>query len=298
MPYFFVDDGFSDSKEVLSIPARHRLAAVGLWTLCGAWSAGKLTNGEVPDEILKRFVKRPGVVDALIESTLWERTENGIRFTNWAKWQRTREQVISYRQWEADRKRAQRKRATSGQQVGANWEPTGAQVGSGDRDSWESDDSVDKPETSTDSEISHRDNHRDNENCPGGTPVTPVPVPITTHLSTDVALGRGSGGRASTATGHRLPDGWMPPQPVVAQMRSDHPHVNLKSEHEKFVDYWRAQPGAKGRKVDWPATWRNWIRRAAEQQTTRRNGNHRPTTDERVARLQAMKTPTDTKELE
>ena len=34
------------------------------------------------------------------------------------------------------------------------------------------------------------------------------------------------------------------------------------SEAEKFRDYWIAQPGAKGRKCDWQATWRNWIRRA------------------------------------
>src|SRR5947207_7092212 len=30
----------------------------------------------------------------------------------------------------------------------------------------------------------------------------------------------------------------------------------------------RAQPGARGRKSDWPATWRNWIRRAQEHHTT------------------------------
>jgi len=29
----------------------------------------------------------------------------------------------------------------------------------------------------------------------------------------------------------------------------------------EFKDYWVAQPGAKGRKADWLATWRNWCRR-------------------------------------
>lgn len=29
---------------------------------------------------------------------------------------------------------------------------------------------------------------------------------------------------------------------------------------EKFCDYWRAVPGAKGKKIDWDATWRNWCR--------------------------------------
>jgi hypothetical protein len=37
---------------------------------------------------------------------------------------------------------------------------------------------------------------------------------------------------------------------------------NLSPERtlEKFRDYWRSAPGAKGRKLDWDATWRNWCR--------------------------------------
>jgi hypothetical protein len=30
------------------------------------------------------------------------------------------------------------------------------------------------------------------------------------------------------------------------------------------MDHWRAQPGTRGRKSDWDATWRNWMRRAYE----------------------------------
>ena len=29
---------------------------------------------------------------------------------------------------------------------------------------------------------------------------------------------------------------------------------------EKFKDYWISQPGQKGVKLDWFATWRNWVR--------------------------------------
>jgi hypothetical protein len=32
-----------------------------------------------------------------------------------------------------------------------------------------------------------------------------------------------------------------------------------------FIDYWRAAPGAKGVKADWPATRRNWCRREAQR---------------------------------
>ena len=54
----------------------------------------------------------------------------------------------------------------------------------------------------------------------------------------------------------------MPSQELIAQMRAECPGVALQAEHRKFIDYWIAQPGQKGVKVDWPATWRNWIRKA------------------------------------
>jgi hypothetical protein len=48
-------------------------------------------------------------------------------------------------------------------------------------------------------------------------------------------------------------------------MRTEHPIVDLKAEHAKFVDYWHAKSGKDATKNDWNATWRNWIRRAAER---------------------------------
>jgi hypothetical protein len=100
----------------------------------------------------------------------------------------------------------------------------------------------------------------------------------TGEISSVALVEGGSGGdpkkavatkNGSNARGTRLPDGWMPDPGVVAQMRSDHPQVDLKAEHAKFVDYWGDQPGAKGRKLDWTGTWRNWIRRAAENNPAR-----------------------------
>lgn len=74
-----------------------------------------------------------------------------------------------------------------------------------------------------------------------------------------------------TDRGTRLEDGWMPTQRVIDQMRQECPHVNLEYEHRKFTDYWQSTPGAKGRKTNWDATWRNWIRRASERPG---GGNH------------------------
>lgn len=43
----------------------------------------------------------------------------------------------------------------------------------------------------------------------------------------------------------------------------EHPLVDWDAETKKFVDHFRAKTGKDATKLDWPATWRNWIRRAA-----------------------------------
>lgn len=90
--------------------------------------------------------------------------------------------------------------------------------------------------------------------------------------------------RLDTARGSRLPERWRPDQDTISKMRAERPLIDLRAEHDKFTDYWRAQPGAKGRKVDWTATWRNWIRNARPsptggQQTTTRQQAERARQD-------------------
>ena len=36
-------------------------------------------------------------------------------------------------------------------------------------------------------------------------------------------------------------------------------------EAEKFADHWHSVPGQRGVKLDWRATWRNWVRKAARE---------------------------------
>jgi len=41
---------------------------------------------------------------------------------------------------------------------------------------------------------------------------------------------------------------------------SERPELNPVQTFDKFKDYWIAQAGQKGVKLDWFATWRNWVR--------------------------------------
>ena len=58
--------------------------------------------------------------------------------------------------------------------------------------------------------------------------------------------------------GSRLPDDWNPGEEGW-QFAVDL-GLNPKALFAEFRDYWRAVPGAKGRKLDWQATWRNRCR--------------------------------------
>lgn len=89
--------------------------------------------------------------------------------------------------------------------------------------------------------------------------------------------------KASKARGTRLPDGWVPDDALIAWTKVNAPAAANALEVERFRDYWTAQPGAKGRKTDWAATWRNWARRCQEQaHQPNRGPAPRATTSDRV----------------
>jgi hypothetical protein len=63
--------------------------------------------------------------------------------------------------------------------------------------------------------------------------------------------------------GTRLPEDWMPPLDVVAQMRAECPNVDQALALRKFRDYWSEKVGKDATKLTWKGTYRNWIRNAA-----------------------------------
>jgi hypothetical protein len=57
-------------------------------------------------------------------------------------------------------------------------------------------------------------------------------------------------------------------------MQTECPTVDFRAEHRKFIDYWTDRTGKDATKVSWDGTWRNWIRRAAEQTPNRRDSTN------------------------
>lgn len=73
---------------------------------------------------------------------------------------------------------------------------------------------------------------------------------------------------AGAARGTRLPADWkltrqLADEAARARAAAGLPPLTvdeLRAEGAKFADYWHAKAGKDATKVDWPATWRNWIR--------------------------------------
>lgn len=80
-------------------------------------------------------------------------------------------------------------------------------------------------------------------------------------------------GKTATATGTRLPDDWRLPKSWGDWAIAEHAGLTgeeVRRQAAMFADHWRGKAGKDGRKADWAATWRNWIRRSTEMPVARR----------------------------
>ncbi len=97
-------------------------------------------------------------------------------------------------------------------------------------------------------------NHNHNHNQPTTAVVAPPPASPT----------------KAPSRGTRIPDNFEPTGEHRSLAREL--GVDVEDQLARFKDHFRAQPGQRGVKTDWDATFRNWLRRAAEMG----NGNGRP----------------------
>ena len=211
--------------------------------------------------------------------------EPGWQFHQWTEHQRTREQVLSERSAAADRQATARKRANERKQAA-----TDARHASDLRDI--------RGESDRSHFVSHDPSHADSHGVTHA-PVTPtgpdrtgpdltvVPteLPEVQNLPSFAPRNEANDSRpsateptpgtqlalvgdalpAKSKRGTRLRADWVPAADLRAWAAETLPGYDTRAEHSNFVDYWIATPGAKGVKLDWPATWRTWMRRAAER---------------------------------
>lgn len=89
--------------------------------------------------------------------------------------------------------------------------------------------------------------------------------------------------KASLGRASRLPEDWHPSDEeyrfaLGEGMAPD----EVDREAAKFRDYWHGKGGKDGRKADWKATWRNWIRNSRDR------GGARPAASRTNAELASL----------
>lgn len=77
MSSFDVSDKLHGHPDVVRILRQERSAALGLWVLCGSWSAGNDTYGFIPDEIVSYFMDGTGHPETLVDAGLFLPTDGG-----------------------------------------------------------------------------------------------------------------------------------------------------------------------------------------------------------------------------
>jgi uncharacterized protein YdaU (DUF1376 family) len=65
---------------------------------------------------------------------------------------------------------------------------------------------------------------------------------------------------SKTNRGTRLPQDWTLPLEWATWAIQTRPDLSPQKVSEVFHDHWISQPGQKGVKTNWEATWRNWVR--------------------------------------
>jgi uncharacterized protein YdaU (DUF1376 family) len=73
--------------------------------------------------------------------------------------------------------------------------------------------------------------------------------------------------KVKTQRGSRLPTDFLFPKEWADFCHQERPDLNIQKTFDSFKDYWVAKPGAGGVKLDWYATWRNWVRSQSAPKT-------------------------------
>ena len=70
--------------------------------------------------------------------------------------------------------------------------------------------------------------------------------------------------------GSRLDSDWRPSDDLISWAMTERTDLDIQRVIDSFTDYWRAKPGQSGCKLDWDATFRNWVRNEQQRRVRER----------------------------
>lgn len=106
MAWFKVDDHLYSHPKWIALPKGSR----ALWVTAGAWCAGQLLDGYIPDAVLPILGGTKAEAEALARTGLWDKAAGGWRFHDWETYQPTKKAVMDKRAKDAERLRAWREK--------------------------------------------------------------------------------------------------------------------------------------------------------------------------------------------
>jgi len=81
--------------------------------------------------------------------------------------------------------------------------------------------------------------------------------------------------KVSPKKGSRLSDDWfLPTEWGEWAISEGWPDTVIRSEADKFKDFWISKTGRDASKLDWQATWRNWMRNSKQRKIGNGNGHY------------------------
>ena len=109
-------------------------------------------------------------------------------------------------------------------------------------------------------------------NCNGAPTNQSTNQPINQEPMVDVSPQAAAPRSKPSDIGTRLDRDWALPDDWRQWAESERPGIDALKVSERFKDFWISKPGKDGRKSDWKATWRNWVR--DQRQNTQQSGNY------------------------
>lgn len=101
MAWFKVDDHLYSHPKWLSLPKGSR----ALWVTAGAWCAGQLLDGFIPEAALPILDGTRAEAKRLVDVGLWREVKGGWRFHDWGAYQPMKQAVMDKRSKDAERLR-------------------------------------------------------------------------------------------------------------------------------------------------------------------------------------------------
>lgn len=249
MTWLKKDDRFPEHRKVRRLSdGAYRLHDTALCACARDETDGLLTESDLDD--LQHSGRLRKYAPELVKAGLWEPVEGGWMMHDYLDYNPSHAHLEVERERSRERQRRARER-----RWGTN------------PDDAPSDEDVSR----RDSRVSHGGVTRESRS-----PDPTRPDPTTTSndvVPTPIGVGARTTPGAGSKRGTRLPADFVPSEVARKTIIAESPDLDLRREHARFVDHWTAQPGQRGVKADWDATWRNWMRRSADE--LRRRGRTR-----------------------